>query len=326
MRQFKHLSTEERYRIYDMKNLGMSITQIGESIGRSKSTISMELKRNKTKNKYLPMFAQQAYEARQKNSYNYKIDRDPDLRSYIFDRMRLDKWSPDVIAGKLRLDNILIATETIYNWIYNSPWALSHGVYKYLPTKRIKRLPRVARKKRSIIEDRVSIHERDNIANEKEELGHLEMDLTFHTGNRSRNIGVAVDKTSQKLFLTINQNKSSKVVISALKKKLKALPVALRKTITMDNGKEFMGHSEFKKLGFATYFCDPYSPNQKPLVEKINSMIHRVLPKNINIKYVTKKTIRMVENILNNMPRRILGFRTPNEVWNEKMQLCSILN
>ena len=87
----------------------------------------------------------------------------------------------------------------------------------------------------------------------------------------------------------------------------------------MDNGKEFTNHILYQFLGFKTYFCDSYSPWQKGLVEKINSMIHRLFPKANDIKTLTKKGLRKIENLLNDMPRKILGYKTPNQVWNENM-------
>ena len=82
----------------------------------------------------------------------------------------------------------------------------------------------------------------------------------------------------------------------------------------MDNGKEFFGHIAYRLSGFKTFFCDPYSPRQKALVEKMNSMIHRILPKHIDITTITQKILDNVADILNNMPRKILGYKTPNEI------------
>ena len=96
--------------------------------------------------------------------------------------------------------------------------------------------------------------------------------------------------------------------------------------MTFDNGGEFSQHVNLRLLGIDTYFCDPHSPQQNPLVEKMNSMIHRLLPKSTNIKKVSAKTISIVQDKLNNMPRRILGYKTPNEVWNENLSIRSTLN
>ena len=319
------MSIEERHVIYEQRTKGSSLEQIGDLIGRSKSTVSTELKRNSKNGTYIPHTAQTKSDKRRHESGASKIDGDNNLRSYIVKQMKTHFWSPDVIAGTLRKSGEnKISTEAIYHWIYASPWAIANKIYLYLATRRPKRLPRISRKKREVIPNRISIHERDPVAQNKEELGHFEGDLTFHIGNKSRNIGAFVDKLCQKVFLTLNTSKKSKMVISGFREKIKKIPLNFRKTIALDNGLEFYWHKDLQLSGLKTYFCDPYSPNQKPLIEKMNAMIHRVLPKNTDIRTVTEEMIQNVENILNNMPRRILGYQTPNQVWDEKMKLCSI--
>ena len=100
---------------------------------------------------------------------------------------------------------------------------------------------------------------------------------------------------------------------------MKKIPEKARKTLTLDNGKEFVRHVTYRLLGFKTYFCDAYKPRQKALVEKMNSMIHRILPKNIDIITITQEVLDDVADILNNLPRKIFGYKTPNEVWNESL-------
>ena len=100
---------------------------------------------------------------------------------------------------------------------------------------------------------------------------------------------------------------------------MKKIPEKARKTLALDNGKEFVRHVTYRLLGFKTYFCDTYKPRQKALVEKMNSMIHRIIPKNIDINTITQEVLDNVADILNNLPRRIFGYKTPNEVWNENL-------
>jgi IS30 family transposase len=157
------------------------------------------------------------------------------------------------------------------------------------------------------------------VAAQKIELGHFEADLTFHKGNQSMNIGSIVDKKTQKIMLVLNNSKRSATVTTGFLGKIKNLPGDIRRTITMDNGKEFVGHVSYRLAGFKTFFCDPYRPRQKALVEKMNSMIHRILPKNIDITTVTQKQLDNVADILNDMPRRIFGYKTPNEIWAENL-------
>ena len=133
------------------------------------------------------------------------------------------------------------------------------------------------------------------------------------------NIGSIVDKKSPKIALILNHSKRSAAVTTGFLKQIRKLPQNIRKTLTMDNGKEFVGHVSYRLLGFKTFFCDPYRPRQKALIEKMNSMIHRILPKNIDITTVTQKQIDNVADILNNMPRKIFSYKTPNEIWAENL-------
>lgn len=321
-KNYKHLNREERYSIKEMRDKGLSINEISKELHRSKSTISIELKRNKVNRKYMPCMAQEKYQERLHRQELLKIEKEPKLLAYIKDAMINKKWSPDAIAGKLKLDNdtsLLISTESIYRFVYTSPLAVKLKLYLHLPSKRHKRQVRGKRRERVLIPQRVSIHNREAIASQKQELGHFEADLTFHKGNQSMNIGSMVDKKSQKIALILNNSKRTAAVTTGFLKQIKKLPQNIRKTLTMDNGKEFVGHVSYRLLGFKTFFCDPYRPRQKALVEKMNSMIHRILPKNIDITTVTQKQLDNVADILNNMPRKIFGYKTPNQIWAENL-------
>jgi len=320
MNHYKHLNVQERYRIKEMLYQTKTIVEIAKTLNRSKGTISMEISRNKEAGEYMPCVAQEKYKNRLHQSELSKIERNPALQDYIAHAMIEHKWSPDAIAGRMKLEGFLVtvSTETIYQYIYTSPIARKLKLHTHLPQRRLARQPRGERKPRQIIPDRISIHSREDIANEKVELGHFEADLTFHKGNRSKNIGVMVDKLSQKVMLTYNRCKRSLTVTTGFLSKMNSIPKELRKTLTMDNGKEFVGHVAYRFMGFDTFFCDPYRPRQKALVEKINSMIHRIFPKKIDINTATQETLDGIADILNNMPRKIFGYKTPNEIWEEK--------
>lgn len=317
----KHFTEYERCIIEHMRFKDKKgLREIAEFLGRSKSAVSMEISRNKIRGRYIPMVAEKKYKTRLHKVGFYKIDSNERIFNYIVNRLKYDKWSPDVISAKMKEDiGLSVSAETIYNYIYNSDEAKSLKLYKYLPSRRSVRLKQGSRKKKQTIPDRISIHQREEVANDKVELGHIEADLTFNKGNRSSNIAVMVDKKSHKVYLTLNDSKKADIVAQGLTKRIKEIPKHLRKTFTIDNGKEFINHAKYKALGFKTYFCDAYSPWQKGLVEKINSMIHRLFPKANDINTLTKRKLRKIEDILNNMPRKILGYKTPNQVWAENM-------
>jgi IS30 family transposase len=316
---FKHFSIEDRYIISHMRfTEKKKLQDIADRLGKSKSAISMEISRNKAGDQYIPEISNKKYEARLHQKDSCKIELNPAIYDYILRRLQNDKWSPDVISAMIKRDiGLSVSAETIYNYIYNSPKSKSLKLYQLLPRGRSLRLKHGSRRRKISIPGRVSIHERDLVAQDKMQLGHLEGDLTFHKGNQSKNIGVMVDKKSQKAFLVFNSSKRMNTVACNLSRKINSIPVHLRKTLTFDNGKEFVSHMTYRLQGFKTYFCDAHSPWQKGLVEKINSMIHRIFPKKIDINLLTDKLLQKIEDILNNMPRKILGYKTLNQVWNE---------
>jgi IS30 family transposase len=319
--KFKHITQEERQIIFHMRfTEKQKFQNIANMLGKSKSSIFTEINRNKVKGKYIPILADNKYKTRLHKSDSYKIESNPRILNYIVRRLKKDKWSPDVISAMMEQDiGLSVSTETIYDYIYNSKKSKSLGLYKLLPSSRSSRLKHGSRKRRISIPDRISIHQREALADERTEVGHFEGDLTFNKGNQSINIAVMVDKKSQKSYLTLNDSKRANTVACGLSKRIKEIPINIRKTLTFDNGKEFTNHTAYRLMGFKTYFCDAYSPWQKGLVEKINSMIHRLFSKSNDIKTLTKKKLSKIENLLNNMPRKILGYKTPNQVWNESL-------
>ena len=123
--KFKHRSINERYKIKKMKDKGIGISEIAESLNRSKGAISMEIMRNKYNGDYLPCKAHSIYEERLHKQDGLKIEKDPILKNYIVDKMANEHYSPDVISGRLRVNGKLpnVSTETIYHFIYRSPIA-----------------------------------------------------------------------------------------------------------------------------------------------------------------------------------------------------------
>ncbi len=324
IKKFKHLTFKDRQIIHHMRFVEkVSLQKIADFIGKSKSAISYELNSRKEKNKYIPTIAHSKYKKILCKKDGFSIDKNPKALSYLRNKLINHKWGLDVISHKMKEDiGFSISTESLYSYIYNSDTSRKLELYKYLPRKRQNRLKQGSRKKRVIIPNRVSISKRDKIAEEKIDIGHFEVDLTFHKNNRSANISAMIDKASQKVILCFNRNKTSNTVCCGLLTRISKIPKFFRKTMTFDNGGEFANHINYHLKGFKTYFCNAYSPWQKGLVEKINSMIHRIFPKDRDITKLTKKKLQKIENLLNNMPRKILGYKTPNQVWNEKLKLA----
>lgn len=319
MREFSQLSYHERKQIYTGLCLGKSKRMIAEELERSVSTITRETARNSDQYGYL--YAGEAHEMAQQRKHinDPKIDRNPKLKAYIIEKLK-EKWSPDTIANRWCLDHNdqSLCRETIYQWLYSDNEDGKVDLRKLLVRARKKRGLK-PKKNKSKIKDRVSIHQRPENINNRKEAGHYECDLMFNSGSQSKNICTFIERTTRKVFLIRNDNKSTKAVIKALIKLIKREKLIV-KSITFDNGLEFADHIKLKALNIETYFCDPGSPWQKGSVENCNGVARRHIPFNLPAAEITNEYVAKVNERINNMPRRILSGKTPLEAFNEAFQ------
>ena len=166
----------------------------------------------------------------------------------------------------------------------------------------------------------ISIAERAQAVNERTEIGHWEGDTVV--GKNQDGFAVTlVERTSRLLEAVKTETKSAREVQQAVVTALQDRPISWVKTITVDNGTEFAEHEAIAgRLGVSVYFADPYSAYQRGSNEQVNGLIRRRLPKGTSFKNLTQEHLdKIVENI-NNRPRKCLGYRTPNEVFNEQRE------
>lgn len=323
MKKYCQLRLEERKELYLLKKEDYTLSQISEKLSRSKSTLLRELKRNTADQRigYLPDEAQGLASTR-KVRHGPKINRFSELKIIIIKHLTEDKWSPEMIAGRMKLEGLShsVSCETIYEFVHSK-----EGVFLGLPAllahRKPKRGPRQGRKKRKIlIPDRTSIHKRPQKIETREEFGHYEGDLTFFDGSQKTNIAVVVERKTRYAQLIKNENKQTTTIIKGIFNKLIQKGKSSCKSITFDNGLEFARHTFLKKLlKIDTYFCDPHSPWQKGQVERTNATLHRFLPKKSSLKDVTHQQIQRIQDMLNNLPRKCLGFKTPTEAFNQEL-------
>jgi IS30 family transposase len=322
MKEYTHLKLDERKKLYLRKKEGMPMAEIARELKRDKSSLYRELARNTADSVvgYLPDEANKLAEDR-KAILIPKLDRQPEAKAVVIEQLK-DGWSPEVIAGRGKLESspFRISHEAIYQFIYGNE-GQRLGLYKFLLRARPKRgLVHGRKSQKAKIPDRVSIHDRPAHIATRDEFGHYEGDLTFFTDNQSMNLGVIVERKTRMLKLIKNASKHAAIVMKGMFNKLAELPDFARKSITFDNGLEFVKHTVLKRfMGMDTYFCDKHSPWQKGQVEQTNSMLHRYLPKNSNLKEVTYEQIKLIEHKFNSRPRKCLGFRTPAEAFSEEL-------
>ena len=318
MKQYTHLKLDEREKLFIMKKEGSTFRDIGKLLMRSGSSLSREYKRNNLLEKnlgYLPDTADKLAKER-KAKHESKIVKYPELTTLIFTKMSVDRWSPEIIAGTLKAENakIKISTETIYQYIYSAA-GQDLKLYQYLMRARPKRNQLYGRRTKSNhgIPDRLSISQRPEI--KKEEFGHFEADLTFFKDSSSINLLTMVDRKTGFLMADLNENKLSGPIALILLRNLTKFPKSARRTLTFDNGKEFVMHNKIRSItGTPTYFCHPGSPWEKPYVEHTHALLHRFIPKKTNAKTITKEQVKNAVAQLNNLPRKRFGFKTPAQM------------
>jgi IS30 family transposase len=315
MRRYKQISLEEREKIYKMLLTQDSLSKISLAIGRSKSTISRERSRNNSERLgYLPDRANNLSIGRKRRHLS-KIENNTYLKNYIIGRLSEDKWSPEMISGRMKLEKqqVCISHEAIYQYIYSYP-GQKLRLYEHLMYARPKRQLKCSRRHRYKVAEQYLLKNRPEIINDRSEFGHYEGDLTFFKGNSSGNLSVLVERKSRKSFLIRNNNKTTNLVLSNIINKIKSTNSSV-KTITFDNGSEFKRFGLLGLMGIGTYFCNLGSPWQKGQVERTNAVLHKFIPKRSNINNITNDNVRIAEMKLNNLPRKNLNFLTANEVW-----------
>lgn len=321
MRSFSQLSYHERKKIYTGLCEGKTAADIGKMIGRPKSTITREVTRNSDCSGYYlyPGNAHEVAQAR-RNKNKPKIDKNNELKKYIVQHLRI-KWSPKSIAGgwNSKANKQSITKESIYQWIYREKYYYDDDGSEIDLKKCLIRARRKRGMKRNIpkskIKERVSVHMRPDHINQRIEIGHYECDLIFNKGSQSMNILTLIERVTRHATLIRNDDKRSETVIDALIKHIQKTGIII-KSITFDNGSEFAEHTKLKALGIATYFCDPGSPWQKGAIEHLNGMLRRYLPFHMLAVEISKSFVETVNVAINNIPREILGFKTPLQALN----------
>jgi len=295
-------------------------TFIAKQLNRDYSVIKREIKRNASKlYGYTAQQAQYYANQRAKKTNIKKLDKldNRELKEYIISKLS-DGWSPEAIAGRLKehppkelqdCKDKTVSHESIYNWIYNGD---KQWLYKYLRRKQSNRKPHYSRKQRAskgVLKERVSIHCRPKEVDKKDSFGHWETDSIIFKGKSI--LSVQYERFSSLVKIHKCADKSALRSEEALRDTLESFPKELCLTMTRDNGTENAQHHNTE---IDSYFCDPYCSWQKGGVENINGLIREYFPKGSNLDEVTDLEVQMVEDKLNNRPRKKNNYLTPNEV------------
>lgn len=314
-----HLTLEQRYKIEAYKNTGISISQIAEFVGKDKSVISREIRRNADQRcgVYKADLADKKANIRHKTK-NKKCTFTADVEVNVLYYLTND-YSPEQAVGRAKIDNVeMVSTETIYQYIWLDK--RKGGVlYKHLRSKGKKYKKRGHLKdKRGIITGRVDISQRPEIVDKKRRLGDLEIDLVIGKNHKGALLTIN-DRVSGMLFMDKIDSKEASVIEAKTIELLQDWK-PLIKTITSDNGKEFANHKSIAEtLEIDYYFAKPYHSWERGANENLNGLVRQYFPKKTNFDSITKQETEKVIHILNNRPRKRFGYKTPNEIFAEKL-------
>jgi IS30 family transposase len=319
---YYHLSSEERYVISYLVLDDLSLREIGRRIGRHHSTISREIKRNRPTYAddavYWYDAAQQYADQRKVKARHWRKKSNKQLVHYVQSKI-IDDWSPEEICGRLIVDYpnnklMRISHEAIYRWIYTD--AVNDGnLYTHL--RRCHKKRRKQRRYgslRGLIPGRISIRQRPIAVDHRLRFGDWEAD-SLEGAKGSGAIATHVERKSRFLVAAKLCDKAANTMTIASASAFESIPKKMRKTLTVDNGKEFAQFKQLEKMtGFCIYFADPYSAWQRGCNENTNGLIRQYLPKGTNFKNITDDDLAIIVKKLNHRPRKSLSYQTPHEV------------
>jgi len=311
MPSYSHLSRDERSEIAILAAADHSIGAIARSLGRAKSTIGRELKRNRLpKGRYSPRHADGAYLLRRQR--NAALEQDEALGRFVRDRLA-EGWSPEQIAGWLKAANEPglrgVCTETVYAFLYRDRQK-AEELWRYLTRRRRTRRPMRARRSRVTIKNRASIHDRPDAAATREETGHWEADLIIC--KRTRPVLVLHERKSRVTLAARLTGKTAAETVSVMMSLFRRLDPVVRKSVTFDNDTTFAQHDLLRSMfNMTTWFCDAYASWQKGGVENANGRLRRWLPRQLDIDALDDEDLQDIVFTANLTPRKCLGYKTP---------------
>jgi len=309
-RQFTH---EERERLSQLRAAGETQASIARILGRSPSSISRELRRNGQGESYFALHAQRQAEARRRERPRQPKMERRDISDFV--RAGLTSyWSPEQIAGRLQLEfpndrQRHISHQTIYTWIDREPYR-KHWEQFLRQRGRKRSEP----EKRGQLVNRIAVGDRPEVVNQRRRYGDWEGDTIVGRQRQSALVSLVERKSRFTLLHRVSDLKAQ-TVRAAVRDSLQPLPDDLRKTATFDNGKEFAQHEQLaEELGLDIYFAEPYAAWQRGTNENTNGLVRQFYPKGTDFTKVRPSALLETQDLLNERPRKCLGYRTPAEI------------
>ncbi|WP_254885586.1 IS30 family transposase [Streptomyces sp. NA02950] len=319
----RYLCEADRIHIADRLREKATVRAIAAELGRSPSTISREIRRNRHpgSGQYRPYAAQARADARRPRPKRRKISENPELRAAV-QAMLDEKWSPEQVCHALRAQfpdrpEMHVVHETVYQALYvQGRGRLRRELAGTLRSGRARRKPQKQANCRQprFTTPMVMISERPAEAEDRALPGHWEGDLIIGKDGKSA-IGTLVERaTRYAMLLHLPGDHGAEAVLGALTTTVQTLPAQLKRSLTWDQGSEMARHGEFTlATDIPVYFCDPASPWQRGSNENTNGLLRQYFPKGTDLSAHGPEHLAAVADQLNRRPRKTLGWETPAE-------------
>jgi len=310
MRTYKQLTIEQRYHISALLKTEKKVSDIAKIIGVDKSTISRELRRNKSKKGYRPKKAHELAMSRQRKGK----PRICLVTWALVEVLIRQDWSPEQISGRLNVKHsIKISHEWIYQYILSDK-KNGGDLYLHSRCKKKRRKRYGSYDRRGIIPNRIGIEERPDVINDRLRLGDWEVDTIFGKGHKQAIVTLTERKSRMALIGKVSRA-TAKAVCDVIINLLTPLKDRTH-SLTSDNGKEFALHQEIASLlCIDFYFAHPYASWERGSNENMNGLLRQYFPKKCDLNTITSKEINDAMYKLNTRPRKCLDFQTPVEAF-----------
>jgi len=293
------------------------LTLIARELGRSASTVSREVRRNRSQRGYVAHVAQRRADRRAQRPRQLRVEVDAELRRRVRSGLR-QRFSPQTIARQLAADGMTISAETIYRACYHPRAPLGSDAHRLLCRPR---RGRTRRRRTTTGRKPLSLGAFKPISQRPGDLrtepGHWEGDLIVGAGNLTATVVLTERQSRLTLLGALPAGRNADHVGDVVTRLLSKVPPQLRRTLTWDQGRELARWQRIEhQLGTPIYFCEPRSPWQKPLVENTNGLLRRWMPRGTPMPR-NQTAINQIARLVNSIHRPSLGWNTAAHAYDQ---------
>jgi IS30 family transposase len=326
---YTHLTEQERVCIYHQQHCDFSHAESGRRLHRHRATIGRELKRFRRHpswpyyHQYFPDGAEWLARQRRARPRGFRWITHRPLLAYVLKGLRKE-WSPQQISGRIQIDypeddRMRVSHPSIYRYIKAEKEAGGSLWKRLRQSQKLRRKQYGSGARRCRIPHRIGIEHRPAQVEAREEVGHWEADTML---GRNGRLATCVERKSRYLLIARLPDGTACQFNSAAIRQFRKIPVRWRKTLTTDNGSEFIEHQTLaRRLGFQTFFATPYASWERGTNENSNGLIRQYVPKKADVSQLSYQRVARIAAKLNNRPRKCLGYRTPAEVLGPVLRL-----